>query len=87
MIGESPALFTVLVTMVSPSCGAVCGVQREEAMTSTISGAPVTPGKLVGQRVKHTEDPRLIRGQATYVDDMTLPGMLQLLYSRTAIFE
>ncbi|MEE9147674.1 MAG: xanthine dehydrogenase family protein molybdopterin-binding subunit, partial [Candidatus Tectomicrobia bacterium] len=54
-------------------------------MTSTISGAPVTPGKLVGQRVKRTEDPRLIRGQATYVDDITLPGMLHLAFKRSDI--
>ena len=54
-------------------------------MTSTISGAPITPGKLVGQRVKRTEDPRLIRGQATYVDDITLPGMLHLAFKRSDI--
>ncbi len=31
--------------------------------------------KYVGQRVKRTEDPRLISGLATYVDDVRLPGM------------
>jgi carbon-monoxide dehydrogenase large subunit len=38
---------------------------------------PVTPvlPKLVGQRVKRREDPRLIQGRATYVDDIALVGM------------
>ncbi len=30
---------------------------------------------LVGQRIKRREDPRLITGTATYVDDLKLPGM------------
>ena len=29
--------------------------------------------KYVGQRVKRTEDPRLIKGLAHYVDDIRLP--------------
>jgi carbon-monoxide dehydrogenase large subunit len=32
--------------------------------------------KLFGASVKRREDPRLITGQATYTDDLTLPGML-----------
>ena len=36
---------------------------------------PATKG-YVGQRVRRTEDPRLITGTATYVDDVTRPGML-----------
>src|SRR5579875_1918313 len=31
--------------------------------------------KLMGARVKRREDPRLITGNATYVDDVKLPGM------------
>ena len=31
--------------------------------------------KLVGKRVRRREDPRLITGTATYVDDITLPAM------------
>ena len=30
----------------------------------------------VGQALKRKEDPRLITGRATYIDDMVLPGML-----------
>ena len=33
-----------------------------------MASTPVLP-KLVGQRVKRREDPRLIQGRATYVDD------------------
>ena len=31
--------------------------------------------KLVGKRIRRREDPRLITGTATYVDDVTVPGM------------
>ncbi|HUQ91862.1 MAG TPA: xanthine dehydrogenase family protein molybdopterin-binding subunit [Bryobacteraceae bacterium] len=33
------------------------------------------PKALVGQKIKRKEDPRLITGTATYVDDIKLPGM------------
>jgi aerobic carbon-monoxide dehydrogenase large subunit len=36
---------------------------------------PVIP-KMIGSRVKRREDPRLITGRATYVDDLRLPGMV-----------
>ena len=36
---------------------------------------PATP-KSIGSRIKRREDPRLITGQATYVDDIRMPGML-----------
>src|SRR6185369_4990769 len=31
--------------------------------------------KLVGQRIRRKEDPRLITGTAVYVDDIQMPGM------------
>ena len=37
--------------------------------------APVTTEKLVGKPVRRREDPRLITGTATYVEDLKLPGM------------
>jgi carbon-monoxide dehydrogenase large subunit len=46
--------------------------------------APVLP-KLVGQRVKRREDPRLIQGQGTYVDDVTLPGLRHLAFKRADV--
>src|SRR6478672_4366098 len=42
---------------------------------------PVLP-KLVGQRVKRREDPRLIQGRGTYVDDISLVGMQHLAFKR-----
>src|SRR5438093_2671391 len=46
--------------------------------------APVLP-KLVGQRVKRREDPRLIRGAGTYVDDIALIGMKHLAFKRSDV--
>jgi len=43
---------------------------------------PVLP-KLVGQRVKRREDPRLIQGRGTYVDDIALIGMQHLGFKRS----
>ena len=37
-----------------------------------------TPIEGLGHRVKRKEDPRFIRGKGTYVDDVSLPGMLFL---------
>src|SRR3954463_15345581 len=34
------------------------------------------PEKLVGQRIRRREDPRMLTGTATYVDDVKLPDML-----------
>src|SRR5262249_34384358 len=45
---------------------------------------PVLP-KLVGQRVKRREDPRLIQGRATYVDDIALVGMQHVAFKRSDI--
>ncbi len=43
--------------------------------------SPVLP-KLVGARVKRREDPRLIQGRGTYVDDIKVPGMCHLAFKR-----
>jgi carbon-monoxide dehydrogenase large subunit len=45
---------------------------------------PVLP-KLVGQRVKRREDPRLIQGLATYVDDIKIVGMQHLAFKRSDV--
>ena len=39
--------------------------------------------KYVGQRIKRTEDPRLIKGLAHYVDDVGLPGTLHVAFVRS----
>src|SRR5262249_40046436 len=46
--------------------------------------SPVLP-KLVGQRVKRREDPRLIQGRATYVDDVKVAGMQHLAFKRSDV--
>ena len=48
------------------------------------TSSPVLP-KLVGQRVKRREDPRLIQGRATYVDDITLAGMQYVAFKRSDV--
>src|SRR6476469_7370051 len=46
--------------------------------------SPVLP-KLVGERVKRREDPRLIQGRGTYVDDVKIAGMQHLAFKRSDI--
>jgi carbon-monoxide dehydrogenase large subunit len=41
------------------------------------------PKKYVGQRMKRTEDPRLLTGQALFVDDVEIPGMLYAAFLRS----
>jgi carbon-monoxide dehydrogenase large subunit len=45
---------------------------------------PVLP-KLVGERVRRREDPRLIQGRGTYVDDIKVAGMQHLAFKRCDI--
>jgi len=46
--------------------------------------SPVLP-KLVGERVKRREDPRLIQGRGTYVDDIAVVGMQHLAFKRSDV--
>jgi aerobic carbon-monoxide dehydrogenase large subunit len=39
--------------------------------------------KYIGQRIKRTEDPRLLTGQALFVDDVQIPGMLHAAFYRS----
>src|SRR3954451_16286750 len=48
-------------------------------MTSSESLA----GRYVGTRVHRVEDPRLITGHGTYVDDIVRPGMLHACFVRS----
>jgi carbon-monoxide dehydrogenase large subunit len=45
---------------------------------------PLLP-KLVGARVKRREDPRLIQGRGTYVDDVKIAGMQHIAFKRCDI--
>src|SRR4029450_792230 len=46
--------------------------------------SPVLP-KLIGQRIKRREDPRLIQGRGTYVDDIKIAGMQHLAFKRSEV--
>ena len=37
----------------------------------------------VGQRIKRFEDPKYLRGRATYVDDVEVPGLLHAAFVRS----
>ena len=39
--------------------------------------------KMMGARVQRIEDPKLLRGEAHFVDDLTLPGMLHAAFVRS----
>ena len=39
--------------------------------------------KIIGQRMKRNEDPRLLTGQALFVDDVNIPGMLHAAFLRS----
>ena len=48
-------------------------------MTTTTFGA----GSLVGVPVRRVEDPTLLRGEGTYIDNLDLPGALHLAFVRS----
>jgi carbon-monoxide dehydrogenase large subunit len=50
-------------------------------MTATTFGA----GSLVGVPVRRVEDPTLLRGQASYIDNLDLPGALHLSFVRSPV--
>jgi carbon-monoxide dehydrogenase large subunit len=54
-------------------------------MVVTTENAPKvkTSQKYFGRAMKRVEDPRLIKGIATYVDDLKLPGMLHAEFVRS----
>ena len=39
--------------------------------------------KLIGKPITRNEDPRLLTGQALFVDDVELPGMLHAAFLRS----
>src|SRR6266702_7828309 len=46
-------------------------------------GTHMVVAAMLGSPIKRREDPRLITGQATYVDDIKLPGMLHMAVLRS----
>ncbi|GAB3115184.1 xanthine dehydrogenase family protein molybdopterin-binding subunit [Aestuariicella hydrocarbonica] len=45
----------------------------------------ITSGRYIGQRVRRKEDPRLLTGRGQFVDDISLPGQLQVAFARSPI--
>ena len=39
--------------------------------------------KLIGERIRRNEDPRLLTGQAQFVDDVEIPGLLHAAFLRS----
>jgi len=42
-------------------------------------------GSILGTEVRRVEDPELIRGEGTYVDNLDIPGALHLSFVRSPI--
>jgi carbon-monoxide dehydrogenase large subunit len=51
--------------------------------TTPAESATFGAGSLVGVPVRRVEDPTLLRGQATYIDNLDLPGVLHLAFVRS----
>jgi aerobic carbon-monoxide dehydrogenase large subunit len=45
----------------------------------------VGSGRYIGQRIRRKEDPRLLTGRGQFVDDIAVPGMLQVAFARSSI--
>jgi carbon-monoxide dehydrogenase large subunit len=51
----------------------------------SVTGTPATAARFIGKPVKRREDKRLVTGHGTYVDDVSLPGMLHAAFARSTI--
>lgn len=55
-------------------------------MTGPSTHAPgAEAGRYIGQRVRRKEDPRLLTGRGQFVDDIAVPGMLHVAFTRSPI--
>lgn len=48
-----------------------------------MTAATDAPGKMVGKAIKRREDPRLIQGAGSFLDDIRLPGMIHIALVRS----
>jgi carbon-monoxide dehydrogenase large subunit len=46
---------------------------------------PIAAGRYIGKRVPRKEDGRLLTGRGTFVDDVVLPAMLHVAFTRSSI--
>jgi carbon-monoxide dehydrogenase large subunit len=54
-------------------------------MTTVADTTTSTTGGPIGRAMRRKEDPRLITGRGSYVDDMSLPGMLYMAVVRSPV--
>ncbi len=52
-------------------------------MTIASGVTPITTPKMLGQPIKRGEDPKLVAGAGAYVEDISLPGMVYLVFVRS----
>src|SRR5437879_4868617 len=62
--------------------GSICFTETETLGQSGCRRLAITQ-RYVGQAMKRKEDPRLVSGTSTYVDDVVLPGMLYMAVIRS----
>ena len=57
----------------------------EPGATAGPAAAGATAGRYVGARVQRLEDPRLLAGRGSYIDDHAVPGMLHAAFVRSPV--
>src|SRR5579862_9126924 len=50
-----------------------------------VNSPQIGAARFIGQRLPRKEDPRLLTGRGTFVDDVVLPGMLHVAFVRSPI--
>jgi carbon-monoxide dehydrogenase large subunit len=56
--------------------------ERQRGVADGFDGLAARP-KIIGARVKRTEDPRLLTGRGAYTDDRKVPGLLHVAFRRS----
>jgi carbon-monoxide dehydrogenase large subunit len=56
--------------------------ERQRGVADGSNGLAARP-KIIGARIKRTEDPRLLTGRGAYTDDRKVPGLLHVAFRRS----
>src|SRR4029077_12944667 len=64
-----------------PACPHPCDARRRAVTANTVFAA----GSLVGAPVRRVEDPDLLTGRATYIDNLKVDGMLEVAFVRSTV--
>ena len=57
--------------------------ERYQRPASGPSRVPAMPGSILGNEVRRVEDPEILLGRATYVDNLAIEGVLSLVFVRS----